>query len=158
MEEQSVARPAVRLNIAPNAENIIRLRIATLLLEHQYPESKSRGSLYIGEKQRGPQKRIIRSEWYHQDNVFKDCLRVQGVARGESLSSWNNLVETYTEVLWNATRPTLVTRRKLPSENRDIVVLGDCQVPEEHLRILQMGPKFCAASTPDGFERLALTR
>ncbi|KAL3242245.1 hypothetical protein MRX96_021291 [Rhipicephalus microplus] len=86
-------------------------------------------------------KRVIRSEWYDQANVFKDCLRVQCCARGERLSSWNNLVETYTEVLWNVTRPTLVTRRKLPSEKRDILVLGDCQVPEGHLRVLQMGPK-----------------
>ncbi|KAL3220639.1 hypothetical protein MRX96_000677 [Rhipicephalus microplus] len=53
--------------------------------------------------------------------VAKDSLRG---------TTWS---KSYTEVLWNATRPTLVTSRKSPSEKRDILVLGDCQVPEEHL-------------------------
>ncbi|KAH7931542.1 hypothetical protein HPB51_029816 [Rhipicephalus microplus] len=63
-----------------------------------------------------------------------------------------------TELLWNSVRPTLPTRKKKRLPERPVVVMDDVHIPEEHKRVLQLGPKFCLEPHLRAIDKVALAR
>ncbi|KAG0422437.1 hypothetical protein HPB47_001739, partial [Ixodes persulcatus] len=107
--------------------------------------------------------RVLRSEWWHQVRFFKDCLRVACTnamhPRDVRLyQEWTKISVQTTEFLWHTVRLTLPSKKKAPSKEGKILILGEQSVPEVHQDLLKKGPKFCFEPGLDRVDKLVLSR
>ncbi|XP_077552303.1 uncharacterized protein LOC144166640 [Haemaphysalis longicornis] len=107
--------------------------------------------------------KMLRSEWWHQARFFKDHLRVMCRAENGSFDSrefrgWCKTADQATEALWSFSRHSLPFKKKTRAEEGRLDVLGGAVIPEEHQRVLRLGPKFGLEPALAPAEKLATVR
>ncbi|KAH6928389.1 hypothetical protein HPB50_015473 [Hyalomma asiaticum] len=107
--------------------------------------------------------KILRAEWMYQVRYFTDCLRAacwnedKGKSRRDFLA-WRKTSNQIAEWMWEVARPSLPKPRKLKADHSKVMVLGEGRLPEEHRRLLGLGPKFALQPRLGPPEKIALAR
>nr|XP_037277973.1 probable cation-transporting ATPase 13A3 [Rhipicephalus microplus] len=102
-------------------------------------------------------------------SVARDCDMVSGLSRVTILTATadhecSTATVDFSDVLSDrstqlkSVRPTLPTRKKKRLPERPVVVMDDVHIPEEHKRVLQLGPKFCLEPHLRAIDKVALAR
>uniref|UniRef100_L7LVB7 Putative tick transposon n=1 Tax=Rhipicephalus pulchellus TaxID=72859 RepID=L7LVB7_RHIPC len=108
--------------------------------------------------------RILRSEWMSQARLLRDCLKATcGFQRGRHrqcrmYEDWSRTSQSTLDFLWSTVRRGLPTREKTPTPTGKVINLTDTTVPDKHLDILKLGPKFCMEPDLKPVEKLATVR
>ncbi|KAH7982883.1 hypothetical protein HPB52_007918 [Rhipicephalus sanguineus] len=66
--------------------------------------------------------------------------------RQSAYHEWRRIIDKTTDFIWDQVRPSLPPKRKkVPTQEGKVLVLGDVTVPEECKRLLVKGPKYATA-------------
>ncbi|KAH9364845.1 hypothetical protein HPB48_019549 [Haemaphysalis longicornis] len=99
-------------------------------------------------------------EWRRQARFFRDCLRTHcgELSLDRVYRDWCRTIDQTTEFLWQAVRPSLPRKEKASPTQGRLQTLGEVQLPEHHLRELELGPKFCFEPRLLPVDKVALAR
>ncbi|KAH6920819.1 hypothetical protein HPB50_028194 [Hyalomma asiaticum] len=105
--------------------------------------------------------KILKSEWWRQVRTFKDLLRIacangmDGHPGYRQYRQWCNVADSTSEFLWRTVRPTLPVQKKGNPVQGHVLNLSTTPIPEEHERVLGLGPKYCFEPHLNPFEKIA---
>ncbi|KAH6935920.1 hypothetical protein HPB50_011457 [Hyalomma asiaticum] len=108
--------------------------------------------------------KILKSEWWRQVRTFKDLLRIacangmDGHPGYRQYRQWCNVADSTSEFLWRTVRPTLPEQKKGNPVQGHVLNLSTTPTPEEHDRVLGLGPKYCFEPHLNPFEKIATAR
>ncbi|KAH6923843.1 hypothetical protein HPB50_007789 [Hyalomma asiaticum] len=108
--------------------------------------------------------KILKSEWWRQVRTFKDLLRIacangmDGHPGYRQYRQWCNVADSTSEFLWRTVRPTLPVQKKGNPVQGHVLNLSTTPIPEEHERVLGLGPKYCFEPHLNPFEKIATAR
>ncbi|KAH6925561.1 hypothetical protein HPB50_007132 [Hyalomma asiaticum] len=108
--------------------------------------------------------KILKSEWWRQVRTFKDLLRIacanrmDGHPGSRQYRQWCNVADSTSEFLWRTVRPTLPVQKKGNPVQGHVLNLSTTPIPEEHERVLGLGPKYCFEPHLNPFEKIATAR
>ncbi|KAH6923844.1 hypothetical protein HPB50_007790 [Hyalomma asiaticum] len=71
---------------------------------------------------------------------------------------WCNVADSTSEFLWRTVRPTLPVQKKGNPVQGHVLNLSTTPIPEEHERVLGLGPKYCFEPHLNPFEKIATAR
>ncbi|KAH6932542.1 hypothetical protein HPB50_007181 [Hyalomma asiaticum] len=108
--------------------------------------------------------KILKSEWWRQVRTFKDLLRIacanrmDGHPGSRQYRQWCNVADSTSEFFWRTVRPTLRVQKKGKPVQGHVLNLSTTPIPEEHERVLGLGPKYSFEPYLNPFEKIATAR